>query len=336
MKAVNKTIQVKAVANKWMSSNLNGERKVLSTSTPKYDKIEKLWLMDLIVKSHNNAKVGKLVINKNLQIMNHTKVGLLTKRLQTLTKMRVQSKKMKYEYKTNNVKFMFGDGVDAASKLENGSIDMLLTDPPYGISSPYTCEKQIPRRIRTTGADFIMPKGEFGDWDHGFSPEEWTDVVLPKIKGWAVIFCAQAQIGQYSTIMKKHKFNAIGTLVWHKTNPVPFNHKFKPLNAWEAAVVGKRPGTKFNGKSVHNVFTYKSPSPQHRIHPTQKPVLLMEKLIDLFSDKQGVILDPFAGSATTLVAAINMNRKCVGYENSEEYYRAAVDRLSKSILSYSE
>ncbi len=42
---------------------------------------------------------------------------------------------------------------------------LLLTDPPYGISSPYTCEKQVPRRLRKDGSDFIMPKGSFGEWD---------------------------------------------------------------------------------------------------------------------------------------------------------------------------
>ena len=203
-----------------------------------------------------------------------------------------------------------------------------MTDPPYEISKPYTCESQVPRRRRKDGKDFIMPKGHFGNWDYDFDIHKWTDVVLPKVKGWAVMFCSQAQIGDYIKILKTHKFVAVGTLVWHKTNPVPFNHRFKPLNAWEAAVVGKRPSTKFNGKSVHNVFTYKSPSPHHRIHPTQKPLPLFEELIKLFSDKGDTILDPFTGSATTMIAATNLSRNCIAFENNEEYYKLAKQRVS--------
>lgn len=222
----------------------------------------------------------------------------------------------------------FGDGIAGSKRLPDLSVDLLLTDPPYGISSPYTCEKQIPRRIRKDGSDFIMPSGDFGEWDHGFDPGEWTSAVLPKVGGWAVIFCAQAQIGEYSGILARHRFNAVGTLVWHKTNPVPFNHRYKMVNAWEAAVVGKRPGTKFNGKTVHNVFTHKSPSPQHRIHPTQKPLGLIKELVGLFSDAGDTVLDPFAGSGTTVVAAREMNRKAVAYENNREHYEAAAARLA--------
>ena len=86
-----------------------------------------------------------------------------------------------------------------------------------------------------------MPKGDFGDWDKDFSPESWTSDVLPAVRGWAVIFCAQAQIGQYEAILRAEGFNAVGTIVWHKTNPVPFNTRFKPVNAWEAGVVGSVP-----------------------------------------------------------------------------------------------
>ena len=222
----------------------------------------------------------------------------------------------------------YADGIKSSASLKDMSIDVLLTDPPYEISNAYNCEKQVPRRRRKDGTDFIMPKGHFGKWDYNFDIHKWTDIVLPKIKGWAVIFCSQAQIGDYEKILKKQKFVAVGTLVWHKTNPVPFNHRFKPLNAWEAAVVGKRPSTKFNGKSIHNVFTCKSPSPQHRIHPTQKPLELITKLVELFSDKNDVILDPFAGSATTAIASINLSRKFIAFENDKEYYKLAKKRIN--------
>lgn len=324
-------IPIRAVANKWLSDNFNGERRYLSSGAPKFDKKKKYWKIEVLVKANKKDIVGVVGIDKNMDVVEYTNPNTI----KTVLKKRVKSTlRIKLMKKTSSKQFGFfyGDGIKESSKLKDLSVDMLLTDPPYGISDPYTCEQQIPRRLRTNGSDFIMPKGEFGEWDHGFSPEAWTDVVMPKIKGWAIIFCAQAQIGQYSEIFKKHKFNAIGTLVWHKTNPVPFNHKFKPLNAWEAAVIGKRPGTKFHGKSVHNVFTYKSPSPQHRIHPTQKPLALMEKLIELCSTKNELVLDPFAGSATTVIAAQTLSRKCLAFENNKEHYSSASYRINNSLF----
>ncbi len=227
-----------------------------------------------------------------------------------------------------NLQFRPGDGIAAVGGMADRSIDLLLTDPPYSISKPYACESQIPRRLRKDGSDFIMPKGDFGDWDNNFPPpEEWSGAVLPKVRGWAVIFCAHAQIGDYCRILEGRGFVAVGPMVWHKTNPVPFNHRHKPINAWEAIVVGKRPGTKFHGYAVHNVFTCKSPSPQQRIHPTQKPEPLLAEFVNLFSREGELVVDPFAGSGSTLLAAAAHGREAVGYENDPAMFGKASERI---------
>ena len=323
---IQEIIRVKATANKWMSDNLNGERRYLMISTPEYD--GSAWAVDLVTTTTKEV-IGHLRI-KEMKVCGHTRLDTIIRRMSAMMPSNQSPSPPDGKF-TRWHELRFGDGADGAKQMEDGSIDLLLTDPPYGISSPYTCESQIPRRLRTNGADFIMPKGDFGRWDHEFSPESWTDVVLPKVGGWAVVFCSHAQIGQYSDILARHKFSAVGALAWHKTNPVPFNHKFKLLSAWEAAVVGKRPSTKFNGRSIHNVFTYKSPSPQHRIHPTQKPLGLMEELMGLFTDEGDRVFDPFAGSATTLLAAINLKRQCISYENDPACYARAVQRITESV-----
>ena len=153
-----------------------------------------------------------------------------------------------------------------------------------------------------------------------------------KVGGWAVIFCAQAQIGQYADILADHKFNSVVPMVWRKTNPVPFNHKYKPINSWEALVAGKRPGTKFNGRAVHNVFTCKSPSPQQRIHPTQKPLPLMREFVRLFSSAGGLVWGPFGGAATTLIAAVQEGRRAVAYEKDWVIYQRAKERVMEACV----
>ncbi len=321
-KTANKT-KLKFVCNTWLNNSLGTLRTSAIAGNPKW--VRNSWHITIHLNDSTKSKIGSMKIDENMEVVSHTAIKELKRLLKKQSK--TISKHHSDEFTIKNHSLVYADSLVECMKLRDKSIDLLLTDPPYGISSPYSAEKQIPRRVRTNGGDFIMPKGEFGTWDHDFSPKKWTDIILPKIKGWTVIFCSHVQIKEYSDILSEHGFVAVGALVWHKTNPVPFNHKFKLLSAWESAVVGKRPSTKFNGKSVHNVFTYKSPSPHHRIHPTQKPLPLMEELIQLFTDKKDTVLDPFSGSATTTIASMIHDRKSLAFENNREYYDLSVDKI---------
>ena len=334
MNSVATTIQVRAAANKWVSDNFPEQRRHISHTAPVQHNTG--WSVELLVRSGSEAKaLGELVIHSNSGTVElaDTSTSDLALRLESCIEELNDASSVERETLTGkHHDFRFGDGIEGSRELEDMSIDLLLTDPPYGISNPYTCEKQVPRRLRKDGRDFIMPKGHFGDWDNDFPhPEEWTQHVLPKVRGWAVIFCAQTQIGDYVSILQAHKFSAVGPMVWHKTNPVPFNHKYKPINAWEAMVVGKRPGTQFNGHVVHNVFTCKSPSPQQRIHPTQKPLPLVSEFVSLFSNQGDKVLDPFAGSATTVIAAVHQGRDVLAFEREPVIYNAACDRIRADI-----
>lgn len=320
-------IKVRAAANRWISDHFPEERRHISHAAPVH--ADGGWLVELLARTdERRVPLGRLRINDGDAVLTSGTTQDITQALRRLfDRYEAPSPRPADAIRGELYDFRFGDGIDGAKALPDRSIDLLLTDPPYGISNPYTCEQQVPRRLRRNGADFIMPKGNFGQWDSDFSPAEWTETVLPKVGGWAVVFCAQAQIGEYSEILKAHKFVAVGTLVWQKTNPVPFNHTHKPINAWEALVVGKRSGTKFNGHVVHNVFVCKSPSPQARIHPTQKPLDLISRFVELFSDEGDLVYDPFAGSATTVIGACRMSRRVLAYENDPAIYPAAVKRV---------
>ena len=334
--ATDQKITIKAAANDWISRQLPDERRHIIHSTPEYDYISNAWVINLTAKTAEGAlhTVGHLVIDAQGQVVESQRPRDIALAVEGVVQRieRETSHETPLSLVGAGFEFHMGDGIEAARNLRSKSIDLLLTDPPYGISTAYTCERQVPRRIRKNGADFIMPRGNFGEWDGPIQPQEWTAAVLPAVRGWAVIFCAQAQIGEYSDILRAHRFNSVGTLVWHKTNPVPFNHRFKPINAWEALVVGKRPGTPFNGHVVHNVFRCKSPSPQERIHSTQKPLALVQEFVDLFSAEGDIVFDPFAGSGTTLIAACRSGRQAIGYELDESIYRLAHGRLTSELL----
>ena len=328
-------LRIRASVNEWISRNFAPpQRQRLTHAAPEYVAGEKAWAVNLAAKEAGGGTVvlSRLLVGDDGRIVGTQDPGRIADRLERLLagEPRERPGGAEEDLVGEGCEFRFGDGVAGAAELPDQSVDLLLTDPPYAISSAYACERQVPRRLRKNGADFIMPKGDFGDWDSPAEPCAWADRVLPKVRGWAVTFCAQSQIGEYSEILQARGFVAVGTLVWHKTNPVPFNHKFKPINAWEALVVGKRPGTPFHGSVVHNVFRCKSPSPQQRIHSTQKPLPLIEEFVRLFSGEGGLVFDPFAGSATTVIAARALDRKVLAYESNREIYRRARRRVAEA------
>lgn len=326
-------LRIRAIANRWISDTFPERRRFLSHTIP-IEPCNDGWLVGLLVwNGKNSIELATLVVGeKRAALADGTPEGIAKKIDSCLKGNRHRA--AAHPRQTGHFHdFRLGDGIEGSSALKDGTVDLLLTDPPYGISNAYICEKQVPRRLRKDGRDFIMPKGHFGEWDDSFpDPSDWTTKILPKVRGWAVIFCAQTQIGEYVSILKDHKFVAVGPMVWQKTNPVPFNHTKKPINAWEAIVIGKRPGTKFNGHVVHNVFLYKSPSPQKRIHPTQKPLGLLTEFVTLFSDEGDFILDPFAGSATTVIAAASLSRRVLAFENDSDVCDAAASRIANEGL----
>ncbi len=325
-------IRIRAAANEWIGETFESHRRHLAHTRPAYCEHKRAWAVHLVTQRIDGAEPfelpGGIFLSKSAEIISSTvKVDEVRSEIDRLMSAERDAPKRPRVLHGDGYEFWHGDGLAGVSKLAEKSVDLLLTDPPYGISTPYVCESQVSRRLRSNGADFIMPKGDFGEWDKAVDPDAWTAGVLPMVGGWAVIFCAQAQIGQYTDILTRHKFNSVGTMVWKKTNPVPFNHRYKPINSWEALVVGKRPGTKFNGRLVHNVFTCKSPSPQQRIHPTQKPLPLIREFVRLFSGTGELVCDPFGGAATTLIAAVQEGRRALVYENDWTIYQRAKDRV---------
>jgi len=221
------------------------------------------------------------------------------------------------------------DCIKGLKKLPENSIDLLIADPPYGISQTLNCKGQ---RLGTTAKlDF-----DFGDWD--VLDYEWCIEALTKTKGWCVIFCAKRDIGKYWEILEKMKFVAIDAMVWQKPDPVPLNGKTKFLNAWETAVIGKKNGGQFNGYCTHNILKYQAPKGKSRIHPTQKPVGLIQEIIELTTNEGDIVLDPFMGSGTTAVASKLSNRNYIGFEIDSKYCKQARSRVKnteKSLLAFS-
>lgn len=170
----------------------------------------------------------------------------------------------------------------------------------------------------------------------------------PKERGKApamIVFCAFDQIPTVIEYGKKHGFENSYPLFFIKNYSAQvLKANMKIVGATEHAVVMYRDKLpKFNngrseakkGKMVFNWFEWKRDSAKiyPKIHPTQKPVMILKQLIEIFTDEGDVVIDPVAGSGTTLRAAYELNRNSYGFEITKEFYKKAQEQmLSTKIL----
>lgn len=214
--------------------------------------------------------------------------------------------------------------------LEKNSVNLVLTDPPYIISKKTGFESVV------NGVERFAHSTEFGEWDkeQNFSLQDLEDSIEEYYRvlqkgGTAIIFCDLWKISYIKEIMEKHRFKQIRMIEWIKTNPVPLNSKRNYLtNAREVALLGiKVSKPTFNSKYDKGIYHFPICHEKGRFHPTQKPLKLMEELIEKHSNVGDVVIDTFAGSATTLVAAHNTQRLWGGCEPDDDYFAKATTRL---------
>ena len=266
---------------------------------------------------------------------------------------------------------ILGNSLDKIKdKIENKSIDLILTDPPYIISRDsgmdqfhkfvqnkeefvktekdwlkysqktdinYTEEqKNNFLEYGTIYGDKYAVKTKFGSWDNEFTLDaldQYIKLFYEKLVdgGTCIIFFDMWKLSYLKEIMEKHKFKQIRFLEWIKTNPQPRNSKINYLtNCREIALLGiKKSNPTFNSQYDNAIYKYPFPGGKGRVHPTQKSLPLFVDLVKKHSNENDVVLDPFAGSGTTCVAAKKTNRQYIGIESDEKYYKLAKKRIEQ-------
>ena len=216
---------------------------------------------------------------------------------------------------------------DLLKRQASNSIDLILIDPPYEISRDTGFSNG-------GGVERFAVSMDFGEWDKNFYG---MDIVINecyrvlKKGGTLICFYDIWKISCLKEYMEKSKFKQIRFLEWVKTNPVPLNSKINYLtNAREIALLGIK-GSKpvFNSEYDNGIYYYPICHDKGRFHPTQKPLILIEDLINKHSREGDLILDCFSGSGTTAVASAVLGRNFVGCELNQEYYSKSIDRLKQ-------
>lgn len=190
---------------------------------------------------------------------------------------------------------------------------------------------------------------EFFDTDKDFRISEFLHfcskllVKEPKEAGKApcmIVFCAFEQQFELITKAKEYGLVKYMNLVFRKNfSAQVLKANMRPVGNCEYAILlyrDKLPKFNNHGKMVFNCFDWIKDSDTEKIHPTQKPVALLEKLITIFTDEGDVVIDPCAGSGTTLIAADNCKRKSFGFEIKKPFFKDAVRLIEANKLKVTE
>jgi site-specific DNA-methyltransferase (adenine-specific) len=204
----------------------------------------------------------------------------------------------------------------------------VITDPPYG--SDVHHKDRIGRNERGEVDAVPIPFSALTPWDI----ELMAAYASWHCKGWSIIFCQDEQISQWREAMET--LDGGGTrfyrpMVWIKPNAKPNLQGDGPGKGHEMIQSYWSGGgrAKWNGGGKVGVFIHNRPAKP--VHPTEKPVALMKELVRLFTNPGDVIFDPFMGSGSTGVAALELGRRFIGVEKDPVYFCLARDRIKEAL-----
>lgn len=224
------------------------------------------------------------------------------------------------------------DSRDIIKRIPDNAIDFILTDPPYNLA------KHSTGNINLHGRSAI--NNDLADWDLvEFNPEEWVDEFIRILKptGNLFIFTSYNQLGRWYNCLD-HRFDSSNFVIWHKTNPVPKIYKAGFLNSCEMIFTcwNKRHTWNFSSQDeMHNFIESPICSGPERLknpkHPTQKPISILKRMIEMASNEDDIIFDPFMGVGSTGVAAVQLNRRFIGVELDAKYCQAGNLRIEEEL-----
>jgi DNA modification methylase len=220
------------------------------------------------------------------------------------------------------------DALTLLRALPDNSVDAIITDPPYGLA----------------GRVFDFPHAQYSavneSWDYEV-PLRWMQECQRVLKPTGTVLCFGVRQSIYALACEGIRLNwrLINDITWYKPDAPPNFTGRMMTESTERALWFSPSGSRWiynlqdakklnGGINFRDVWTF-GVTKDKRYHPTQKPLSLMERCISLFSNEGDLILDPFAGSGTTLVAARNLGRRFIGCDISADYVAIAEKRLAQ-------
>ncbi|MCK4664688.1 MAG: site-specific DNA-methyltransferase [Bacteroidales bacterium] len=231
-----------------------------------------------------------------------------------------------------NINIKLGNCISLLQELPEKSVNMIFADPPYNLSG----EKHL------TVKSGKMVACNKGNWDvieniHEFN-ERWIKECIRVLKDDGTIWISGTLHNHPSigVLLKKLNLWIINDVIWYKRNAPPLLSKTRLAPSTELIWIASKSKKYFfdydtakilnGGKQMRNLWEINA---QRHItkHPTEKPEILLERIILLGSKEGSIVLDPFTGSGTTGVVAKRLKRNFIGFEIDPEFYEIAKNRI---------
>ena len=206
-----------------------------------------------------------------------------------------------------------GDCLEIMKQIPDKYVDMVLTDIPYG------------KVNRKSGGLRNLDKGVADVCE--INLEELLNQYSRIVSGSIYIFCGTEQVSELRHGLVERGFST-RLCVWEKTNPSPMNGQRLWLSSVECCVFARLPKAVFNEHCKSAVW--RNTNGRSKVHPTEKPLALMERLVLASSNENMTVLDNCMGSGTTGVACVNTKRNFIGIEKDENYFQIAKNRIEKA------
>lgn len=225
----------------------------------------------------------------------------------------------------SDIKLYQGDCLEIMKDIPNESVDCIITDPPYKMNHSTGGCTNIGMKNKWQGN--IKAGNTVMNFDLSIKFSDWLPEVYRVLKqsGHCYIFCNDKNMQELLNESTKAGFRESNILIWIKNNACPNRYYMKNCEFILFLYKGKaKPINNMGSKAgiqINNI------NGKDKLHPTEKPVELLKQFVLNSTDDDGIVLDPFMGSGSIGVAAINTNRNFIGIELDEKYFEIAKERI---------
>ena len=243
----------------------------------------------------------------------------------------------------NNQCVICSDSLDVLPNIKDNIFNLIFADPPYNIGKKFGKTKE-----KWSKADYLS-------WCY-----QWIDECMRILKDNGVFcFMTATQFMPYLDCYISDRYDVFSRVIWHydssgvqsknnfgslyepilfvtKSKDITFNREYAMTDTITGKVkklidYRKTPPKQYNTKKIIGNVWYiprvRYMMDEYETHPTQKPEKLLERIIQIFTKENDLVLDPFAGTFTTCAIAKRLNRNSIGIEKEEEYYKIGIRRM---------
>lgn len=229
------------------------------------------------------------------------------------------------DYKDNKGMLFNCDCLELMNKMEDESIDLIVTDPPYKLNKTTGSLTSSSKKDKWQGN--LIAGDKTVNIQNNIKFSEWIPKIynLLKPNSHCYIWVNDKNLVDLCNEAEKVGFKLHNILVWEKNNCTPNRWYMKNCEF----ILFLHKGKSFPIKNLNNkqLFSCNNINGKYKFHPTQKPIEYINRLIENSSNKDEIIFDPFMGSGTTCLASKILNRRYIGCEIDKKYFDISVDRI---------